>query len=134
MLGLSAEDLGTVILAASLALIALLGGMKGKAMAQGTRSPRKEDVLEVAGAIVSDKAVDAMVKSLNATTDACSLLAHAISRDVDAKEKLTAALASHGTKLDRNSETAEDMRETIQSVDTRVERLKDELIRFQFRR
>lgn len=121
MLGLTAENIGTIILGFSIAIITLLGGQKGKQIAQG-RPGKSEDVLEVAGAIVSDKSVERMVKSLDAFTAAAALMTHSIDKDVAAKAKLTEA-------LDRCSKICGDMLETLEKVDDRLERVKDELIR-----
>ena len=62
------------------------------------------------------------MKSLDGFTAAAVLLTAAIDRDVDAKSKLTLS-------LNRNSEVSEDMRDEIKDTGTKLERLKDELIR-----
>lgn len=121
MMGLSAENIGTVILGLSLAIIALLGGQKGKQMAQG-RPPQQNEMMEVAGAIVSDKAVVSMVTALDGFTASAKLLTLAIDKDVEAKGKLTTALA-------RNADAAEEVHDEIKDVAIRLDRLKDELIR-----
>lgn len=96
--------------------IAQLFGSKGKPVAPPPA------FAEVKGAIVDNAGVDRMVKSLDGFTAAAVLLTAAIDRDVDAKSKLTLS-------LNRNSEVSEDMRDEIKDTGTKLERLKDELIR-----
>ena len=128
MLGLTAEQIGTVILGISLGLIGLMGGQKGRQIAQGKREPDNATV-EIAGAIVSDKAVSRMVQSLDEFSAAATLLKAAIDRDVEAKGKMTAALNENSLKLDRNSNVSEEMHDHIKDTGTRLDRLKEELIR-----
>lgn len=128
--GLRAEDISTILVGLSLFVAWLWGGSKGKQIAQGkTQSAMPQDVVEVAGAIVSDKAVERMVKSLDAFTAAAALMTHSIDRDVAAKGLLTSALTENSRALDRNSDVAEDMREEIRDAASRMEQLKTELIR-----
>lgn len=122
MLGLTAEQIGTVILGLSLGIIGLMGGHRGKQIAQGKGPPSQADVVEVAGAIVSDRGVERMVAALDDFTAAAKLLTAAIDRDVDAKAKLT-------TSLNRNSDVSDDMREQIRETEAKLDRLRDELIR-----
>ena len=89
MLGLTAEQIGTVILGLSMGLIAIMGGQKGKQVAQG-RKESPSEMIEVAGAIVSDKAVDRMVASMDALSASNTMLTSAINADVEAKKALTA--------------------------------------------
>ena len=120
MLGWTSEQLGTVILAVSGAIIWLMGGQKGKQLAQGKSQPG--EMMEVAGAIVSDRAVERMVTALDGFTASAKLLTLAIDKDVEAKGKLTTALA-------RNADAAEEVHDEIKDVAVRLDRLKDELIR-----
>ena len=129
MLGLTAEQIGTVILGISLGLIGLMGGQKGRQIAQGKREPDRAETIEVAGAIVSDKAVERMIKSLDEFSAAATLLKAAIDRDVEAKGKLTAAMVENSRKLDRNSDVSEGMHEQVKDTGVRLDRLKEELIR-----
>ena len=122
MLGLTAEQIGTVILGLSLGIIGLMGGHRGKQIAQGKGPPSQADVVEVAGAIVSDRGVERMVAALDDFTAAAKMLTAAIDRDVDAKAKLT-------TSLNRNSDVSDDMREQIRETEAKLDRLRDELIR-----
>ena len=78
MLGLTAEQIGTVILGLSLGIIGLMGGQKGKQIAQGKGPPAQTDVVEVAGAIVSDRGVERMVAALDDFTAAAKMLKTAI--------------------------------------------------------
>ncbi|MFC3170244.1 hypothetical protein [Paracoccus fontiphilus] len=128
MLGLTAEQIGTVILGFSIALISLMGGQKGKQIAQG-KTPQASDMVEVAGALVNSKDVERIVGSLDAFTAAAAMLKPAINRDVEAKTALTKALSENSRGLNRNSDTADDMRDEIKDVRVAIERLKDELIR-----
>lgn len=121
MLGLTAEQIGTIILGISLGIIGLMGGQKGRQIAQA-KPPSPADIVEVAGAIVSDKGVERMVSALDNFTAAAKLLTAAIDRDVEAKGKLTAS-------LNRNSDVSEDMREQIRETETKLDRLRDEIIR-----
>ena len=99
MLGLTSEQLGTVLMAASLAFLGIIGGQKGRQMAKG----KQPEVMEVAGALVSDKAADRIVSALDENTKA----------------------------LNRNSGVCETLHEAVKEVDDRLERLKDEIIRGQ---
>ena len=121
MLGLTAEQIGTIILGVSLGIIGLMGGQKGRQIAQGKPSS-PGDIVEVAGAIVSDKGVERMVAALDDFTATAKLLTAAIDRDVDAKAKLT-------TSLNRNSDVSDDMREQIRETEAKLDRLREELIR-----
>ena len=129
MLGLTAEQIGTVILGISLGLIGLMGGQKGRQIAQGKSDKTERDVVEVAGAIVSDKAVERMIKSLDEFSAAATLLKAAIDRDVEAKGKLTAAMIDNSRQLGRNSDVSEEMHEQVKDTGIRLDRLKEELIR-----
>lgn len=126
MWGLSAEEFGFVLVSFAFALTSYLGGKAGKVALARPAPPPAEGVMEVAGAIVSDKAVDRMVKSLDAFTSAATLMTHAIDKDVIAKTELTKA-------LNRNSHVAEEMCDEIKDTGRHMERLKDELIRGQAR-
>lgn len=128
MLGLTAEQIGTVILGLSMGLIAIMGGQKGKQVAQG-RKETSSEMIEVAGAIVSDKAVNRMVDAMDALSASNALLTHAINADVEAKKALTAAMAENSRALNRNSDVSEEMHEKIRDAGGRMDRLKDELIR-----
>lgn len=119
MLGLTAEQFGTVLLAGAMTIIALIGGKEGKRIANG-RGSKPSDVMEVAGAIVSDKAVTAMVRSLDEFSAASTLLKSAIDKDVAAKVSLTEALRENSRALERNSDTADDMRDGIKDAATKV--------------
>ena len=121
MLGLTAEQIGTVILGLSLGIIGLMGGQKGRQIAQAKPSS-PADIVEVAGAIVSDKGVERMVAALDDFTSAAKMLTAAIDRDVDAKAKLTVS-------LNRNSDVSVDMREQIRETEAKLDQLKTELIR-----
>lgn len=135
MLGLTAEQIGTVILGISMGLIAIMGGQKGKQVAQG-RKETPSEMIEVAGAIVSDKAVDRMVEALDGFTASAKLLTMAIDRDVEAKSKLTAAVIADAEAkgkltmaLNRNSDVSEDMRAEIRDTATHLDKLTVEFIR-----
>lgn len=128
MLGLTAENIGTIILGISIAIISLMGGQKGKQIAQG-KPQQQGDLIEVAGAIVSDKAVDRMVKSMDALSASNTMLTHAINTDVEAKTALTKAMAENSRALDHHSDIAEEMQDEIKDAGARMDRLKDELIR-----
>ncbi len=135
MLGLTAEQIGTVILGLSMGLIAIMGGQKGKQVAQG-RKESPSEMIEVAGAIVSDKAVDRMVAALEGFTASAKLLTTAIDKDVEAKARLTAAVIADAeakakltTALNRNSDVSDDMREQIKDTENKIDRLREELFR-----
>lgn len=122
MLGLTAEQIGTVILGLSLGIIGLMGGQKGKQIAQGKGPPSQTDVVEVAGAIVHPRDVEKLLKALEGVTAGAALLAVAIDKDVEAKGKMTVA-------LNRNSDVSEDMHQQIRETESKLDRLRDELIR-----
>lgn len=129
MLGLTAEQIGTVLLAISLLITGKLAQQKGKDIV--SKSPPQEGTMEIAGAVISDRAVDRLVKSLDAFSAAATLMTHAINTDVDAKTSLTKALIEHGKSMDRNTGASEDVRNEIREAGAKLERLKDELIRAQ---
>ena len=128
MLGLTAEQIGTVILGISMGLIAIMGGQKGKQVAQG-RKETPSEMIEVAGAIVSDKAVDRMVASMDALSASNTVLTHAIKADAEAKKALTQAITDNNRALDRNSDVSEDMRAEIRDTATHLDKLTVEFIR-----
>ena len=129
MLGLSAEEFGFVLSALAFALVSFLGGKAGKDALVKRNGPAAapDGVMEVAGAIVSDKAVDRMVKSMDAFTSASVLLTAAIDKDVEAKAKLTAMVEKHGRHLGDNTAACEDMGRNIQRVDAHIGKLVTEL-------
>lgn len=128
MLGLTADQIGTIILGLSIGLISVMGGQKGRNLAQG-KSGSPQDTIEVAGAIVSDKSVSRMVQSLDEFSSAATVLKAAIDRDVAAKTALTEALTVNSRALHRNSETADDMLAGVRDTSNHLDRLRDELIR-----
>lgn len=83
MLGLNAEQLGTILLAVSITIITLMGGKKGREVAQG-KPARGQDVIEVAGALVSDRAVTEWTRSADENTTALIALAKALDRNTAA--------------------------------------------------
>lgn len=121
---LNSQDLGLVLVA----LIGVIGSVFGtkagrdKLTKQGGQPQNAGEMVEIRGAIVSDKAVDKMVAAFEALT-------HAVDKDVEAKGKLTVALNESGRRLDRNSDVSEEMRDDIREAASKLERLKDELIR-----
>ncbi|MFC3628185.1 hypothetical protein ACFOM8_01860 [Paracoccus angustae] len=89
----------------------LIGGLLGFAGVQRVRKGKPaagEDVLEVAGAIVSSKDVERIVQSLDAFTAAAKLMTHSIDKDVDAKQSLTKALTLNSAASDRLVESKND--------------------------
>lgn len=134
MLGLTAEQIGTVLVGASLAISAIMGGRKGRDILQKKPAEAGDNVMEVAGAIVSDKGVEKMVKALDEFTSAAILMTAAIERDVSAKARLTTALGESSLALNRNSEVSEEMRDEIKETGSRLEGLTRELIRSGVRR
>lgn len=121
---LDSKDLGLVLVA----IIGLIGTMfGGKAGRDKLTKPAQQasgagEMVEIRGAIVSDKAVDKMVAAFEALT-------LAVDKDVEAKGKLTLALVDSGRRLDRNSDVSEEMRDDIREVNRTMEGLKAELIR-----
>lgn len=104
MFGLSADDISTVIVGVSLAFIALMGGQKGRQIAQG-RS-KKDDVVEVAGALVSDKAAAEWIKANDALSAGMTVMSRAVDRNTDAIETITDDLRDVKGKL---SDVAKEM-------------------------
>lgn len=109
-------------------IVGLLGAF-GFGQARKKKPQPQGDVLEVAGAIVSDKAVDRMVKSLDEFSAAATVLKAAIDRDVEAKGALTAAMIENSRALNRNSDVSEEMHDEIRDVGGRMDNLKTELVR-----
>ena len=121
MLGLTAEQIGTVILGLSLGIIGLMGGHRGKQIAQGKGPPSQTDVVEVAGAIVHPRDVEKLLKALEGVTAGAALLAVAIDKDVEAKGKLTVA-------LNRNSDVSQEMKDQIRDAENKMDRLREEML------
>lgn len=109
-------------------IVGLLGAF-GLGQARKKKSQPQDTMLEVAGAIVSDKSVDRMVKSLDEFSAAATVLKAAIDKDVAAKAELTEALAINSRALGRNSDVSEEMHDELKDTATRLDRLRDELIR-----
>ena len=121
---LESPDLSAAIIGFFTMLAAIFGGGTIAQLFGGKAKPAAPPpaFAEVKGAIVDNAGVDRMVKSLDGFTAAAVLLTAAIDRDVNAKSKLTLS-------LNRNSEVSEDMRDDIREAASKLERLKDELIR-----
>lgn len=121
---LNSQDLGLVLVALIGVIGSVFGGKAGrdKLTKPGGQPQGAGEMVEIRGAIVSDKAVDKMVAAFEALT-------HAVDKDVEAKGKLTLALVESGRRLDRNSDVSEEMREEIKDTGQRMERLTMELIR-----
>lgn len=64
MLGLKPEDISTILVGVSLFIAWVLGGQKGKQMVQKSPVAQPGNVVEVAGAIVSDRAVDKWIEAM----------------------------------------------------------------------
>lgn len=115
---MQSQDIGLVLVALIGLVGTIWGGRAGRDKLTGRAASLQKpdgDTVEIRGAIVSDRAVEKMVASFDALTAA-------VGRDVEAKTKLTAALA-------RNSDVSEDMHEQIKDTGSKLERLKDEFIR-----
>lgn len=108
-------------------IVGLLGAF-GLGQARKKKPQPQGDVLEVAGAIVSDKAVDRMVKSLDEFSAAATVLKAAIDRDVEAKGALTAAMIENSRALWRNSDVSEDMHQQIKDAENKMDRLREEML------
>ena len=130
MLGLTAEQIGTVLLAISLLITGRLAQQKGREIV--SKAPATEGpAMEIRGALISDRAADRIVQSLDAFTASATLLKSAIDRDVEAKTALTKALGINSLSMDRNTDVSQHMREEIRETGDVMGRLKDELIRTQ---
>ena len=128
MLGLSAEDIGKILLAVSLLITGRLAHQKGKEIV--SRSPETQgETMELRGAVISDRAADRLVMAMDAYTASSTMLKASIDRDVEAKQAMTKALSTNSLSLDRNSDTADDLKGEIRDVRNSIERLKDEMIR-----
>lgn len=89
MFGLDSDQFGFVIYAFGLALVGWLGGSKGKEFLKGSEAKQpKENVVEVAGAIVSDKKVNELIESVHV---------------------LVVAVRDHGSKLAYNTAACDSM-------------------------
>ncbi len=94
MLGLTAEQLGTVLTGFSLFIIWALGGQKVKEARAKQSAPG--ETFEVAGALVSDRAVrewiaacDDLTKAIDRNTVACEAAATSAKEASDAMDVLT---------------------------------------------
>lgn len=90
MLGLTAENIGTILTGLGFAMIGLLGGRSLK----GAGKP-SQPAMEIAGAIISDKKAVEII---------------------EAAGRLEKAIVDHRTALDRNTKACEDMGEVIEDV------------------
>lgn len=131
MLGLTAEQLGTVLLAVSLLITGRLAQQKGKEIVSKAPPQDAGNTVELRGAVISDKAADRIVQSMDAFTASATMLKSAIDRDVEAKQALTKALGINSASMDRNSDVSQHMREEIRETGDAIGRLKDEMIRSQ---
>lgn len=86
MLGLSAEEFGFVLVSFAFALTTFLGGRAGKnaVTKQAPQAQNAGGMMEVAGALVSDKAAREWVKSNDALSDHVKALTKAIEKNTDA--------------------------------------------------
>lgn len=91
MLGLTAENIGTILTGLGFAMIGLLGGRSLK----GAGKPPPQPAMEIAGAIISDKKAVEII---------------------EAAERLEKAIVSHRAALDRNTKACEGMGEVIEDV------------------
>ena len=85
----------------------------------------------MAGAVISGKAVERMVKSLDDFSSSASALKCAIDRDVTAKKAMTESLVANSRALERNSDVAEEMHDGIKDTARIMSDLKTEIIRSQ---
>lgn len=124
---LESNDLGLVLIA----LIGLIGSIFTGSKVRDATSKKPAEVskefAEVKGAIVDGRDVDRMVKHLEETTAAMTLLRGVVEKDVSAKEALTKALEKHGRCLEENTEACNDMGQTIERIDNRISRLSTEM-------
>lgn len=114
MLGLTAEQVGTVLLAIALLITGKLGHQKGKEIVAKAPPPNGETV-ELRGAVISDRAVDVMVKSMDALSASNTMLTHATNLDTEAKGALTKALHAAAAAGDRMAESSEANREILRA-------------------
>ena len=104
MLGLESNDLGLVLVAIIGALTTLLSGQKLREM-RSAETPKQQH-MEIAGALVSDKAARDWIK---------------------AAEKLVEALDRHSDCLGENTKACEDMGGDIRVVGARIGKLASEM-------
>lgn len=126
---LESPDLSAALIAFFGMLATILGGgtitqMMGRKKAASVPPPA---FAEIKGAIVDGRDVDRMVKHLEETTAAMTLLRGVVEKDVSAKEALTKALEKHGRCLEENTEACNDMGHTIERIDNRISRLSTEM-------
>lgn len=113
-------------------IFAFVGGLliwSGSVFARraNRKAPQGESVMEVAGAIVSDKAVEKMVASMDALCASNTALTHTVNADVKAKAELTQVLTRVVTALDRNTDGADDMLDGIKDAAGKLDRMATEL-------
>lgn len=98
MLGLTAEQIGTVLLAVSLLITGRLAQQKGKEIV--AKAPAQEGgTLEVAGAIVSDKAAKEWVKAAEKLSEIMDRHAHCLSENTDACRDMSDEITKVGAKI-----------------------------------
>lgn len=102
MLGLTAEQIGVVLVGISTALIALLGGREGKKLVAQKGGAPAGDVVEVAGALVSDKAAAEWVRSCDDLRRSIDRNTRAMDHATDASRKTVEAMNDLRVELVRN--------------------------------
>lgn len=107
MFGLDSEQMGFVLYAVALAFIGIIGGSKGKEFIKGSpAASQKDNVVEVAGAIVSDKKVNELIDAVNV---------------------LVGAVRDHGAKLASNTAACDGMGRRIDIAADAMHELSKEL-------
>ena len=107
MFGLDSDQFGFVIYAFGLALVGWLGGSKGKEFLKGgSHKEPKDNVVEVAGAIVSDKKVNELIEAVHV---------------------LVVAVKEHGRQLGANTTACDSMGRRIDIASDSMQELSKEL-------
>lgn len=125
MLGLTAEQLGTVLLAVSLLITGRLAQQKGKEIVAKAPPADGGNTVELRGAVISDKAAVTLAQSMDALAASNTMLTHATNLDTDAKTALTKALHQMIACIDRNIETLKGNTGAATSVAEQAHDLRD---------
>lgn len=117
-------------------LILIVGVMGAFGVGQARRTKKAQpdtETMELAGAVISDRAADRLIKSMDALAASNTMLTHATNMDTDAKKALTKALEQASEALDGNTEVAGEMRSDIKEVARDMRSMTTEMIRMQGR-
>lgn len=101
MFGMSSDEIGNFLIGLSIAITAIWGGMKGKEKLTKTRPETKpETMMEVSGAIVSDKKANEWIAAVNELTEGLKSHGQKLDRNTDACDRISGRMDKTGTSMD----------------------------------